>query len=196
MDEAIHLQHLFQSLGKNLGIKTSTLITNGSQPIGMGVGPFLESQDIIRVLKNEEQAPHDIKAKSIRMAASILEMSGIKNGEKEATSILESGDAWKKFHQIIRAQGEQENHYTLGQFHHDVASTKAGRVHAINNESISRIARIAGAPEDKGAGLYLNKKVGDKVKKGETLFTIYTENEFKMRYVCELKKRLDGYIVK
>lgn len=196
INEAIHLQHLFQSLGKNLGIKTNVLITNGSQPIGMGVGPFLESQDIIRVLKNEEQASHDIKKKSIKMAGSILEMSGIKNGEKEAASIIESGDAWKKIHQIIRAQGEQENHYTLGQFHNDIKSTKTGRVHAINNESISRIARIAGAPEDKGAGLYLNKKVGDKVKKGETLFTIYTENDFKMKYVCELKKRLDGYIIR
>ena len=59
---------------------------------------------------------------------------------------------------------------------------------------ISRIARIAGAPNDKGAGIYLYKHVGDKVKRREKLFTIYAESERELKYAKDFIK-IDGVFV-
>ena len=55
---------------------------------------------------------------------------------------------------------------------------------------------MAGAPQDKGAGLYLEKKVKDVIKKGDVLYTVYAENEFKLSLVKEFLRKNKGYIVK
>ncbi|HLC81701.1 MAG TPA: thymidine phosphorylase, partial [Candidatus Nanoarchaeia archaeon] len=66
----------------------------------------------------------------------------------------------------------------------------------IDNLVISHLARIAGTPLDKGAGLYLNKHVGEQISKGEVLYTVYAENEFKLKSTIALLKKNDGYLVK
>ena len=96
--------------------------------------------------------------------------------------------------EIIKAQGKQKK-VKLGTFNYIVRSSKVGKVKEINNEIIAKIARVGGAPEDKGAGLFLNKKVGDKVKKGEVLYTIYAENKFKLGLSKEFVKKDRGYLI-
>jgi len=113
-------------------------------------------------------------------------------GRKEAEKILTSGKALKKMNEIIKAQGKL-NGLVRGEHSYIIKSSKKGKVKAINNETISKIARIAGAPKDKGSGLYLHKKVKDKVSKGEPLYTIYAENKFKLNLAKDFAKKNKGF---
>ncbi len=194
--KASHLKKMFMFIGRKLGMKVRVIITDGSQPIGRGIGPLLEAEDVMKVLRNDADAPQDLKKKCLFMAGILLEMaSKHKNGFKAATEILESGKALRKMEEIIAAQGKQKKP-ALGDHIYKVRSQKIGRVWEIDNEVIARIARIAGAPDDKGAGLYLYKKVHDLVSKKDILYTVYAESKFKQELVEEFLKNDNGYHIK
>jgi len=132
------------------------------------------------------------------MAGLLLEMAGkYKPGKglAAAREILESGRAWKKMNEIIEAQGKKSLP-KLGQFGIAVKSGSLGRVKEIDNEVIAKIARIAGAPDDQGAGLFIVKKVHDLIKKGDLLYTVYAENRFKQGLVQEFLKENKGYVIR
>ncbi len=190
--KAEDLSKKFIILGKKLNLKIKVIITNGDQPIGNGVGPALEAIDVLKVLQNN--GPEDLSKKSVYMAGLLLEMVGVKNGGKKASEILESGLAYKKMQEIIKAQGGNPNikpeDISLGKYTFDYKSKKSGRIKIISNRLVSKIAKIAGAPYDKGAGIYLYKKVNDKVIKREILFKIYAEDKYKLDYV--IKEDLDN----
>ena len=136
------------------------------------------------------------------MAGILLEMGGkAKKGEglRKAKEILESGKAYKKFIEIIKAQGGKEKspgEIAIGKFKFDFNAKKAGKIASIKNTSISKIARVAGAPQDNGAGLYLYKHIGDKVKKGEKIFTIYAHNKIKLDFAKKTMEILDGVAIR
>lgn len=189
--QANHLKDHFIFLGQELGIKTIVISTDGSQPIGNGIGPVLEAIDVLKVLKNESNLPNDLKIKSISIAGLILEMVGrVKEGAgcRLAEEILESNKAYTKFVEMIHAQGGKTpdiKRLKPAKLSHDVKALKNGRIKSIDNILISKIARIAGAPKDKAAGLYLYNHVGDIVKKGDKLFTIYAEGKEKLNYAIQ-----------
>ncbi|MFH1682769.1 MAG: thymidine phosphorylase family protein [Candidatus Woesearchaeota archaeon] len=194
--KATHLKKMFELIGKKLGMDMKVIVTDGSHPIGNGIGPLLEAEDVMAVLKNDPTAPQDLKKKSIFMAGVLLEMTGkYKNGAKAAREILESGTALKKMEQIIRAQGKQQKP-ELGTFSHQVRAGKIGRIREIDNDVIAKIARTAGAPHDKGSGLYLYKKINGIVKSTDILYTIYAESEFKIDLAVDFVKKNKGYIIK
>lgn len=187
---------MFEIVGKKLGMNVKVILTDGSQPIGNGIGPLLESEDVMSVLGNDPNAPKDLKKKALYMAGLLLEMTGkYKNGEKVAREILESGKALEKMYEIIKMQG---NHVYVrrGKYFYDVKSVKKGRIVEINNEVIAKLARLAGNPGDKGAGLYLHKKVKCKVSKGDILYTIYAENKFKLELAVQFLEKNIGYLIK
>ena len=98
--------------------------------------------------------------------------------------------------EIIKAQNgkiTKPEQIRIGKYSYDVVSGKKGVVKDIDNISISKIARIAGAPVDKGAGVYLYKHIKNKVKKGEKLFTIYSESKERMEYAVEIGKEVKAY---
>ncbi len=195
--EAKHLKKMFQLIGRKLGMDVKVIITDGSQPVGNGIGPLLEAEDVMSVLRNDPRAPEDLKEKSLMMAGRLLEMAGKcrrGGGAKVAREILESGRALRKMNQIIDAQGRQKK-LKLGEFRHPVRCQKTGRVKEIDNEVIAKAARIAGAPDDKGSGLYLEKKVDDLAMKGEVLYTVYAESDFKLGLVKEFLRKGKGYVV-
>ncbi len=196
--EAKHLKRMFELIGRKLGMDVEVIITDGSQPIGRGVGPLLEAEDVMSVLRNDPLAPQDLREKTLQMAGLLIEMTGKYKrgrGKEAALEVLESGKALKKMNQIINAQGRQKK-MQLGQFRHKVKSGKEGFVNSIDNEIIAKIARIAGAPDDKGAGIFICKKVGDPVKRGELLYTVYAENEFKLGLAMDFVKENKGYAIK
>ncbi len=193
--KANHLRKMFELIGKKLGMKVKVILTDGSHPIGNGIGPLLESEDVMSVLRNDPTAPEDLKKKALFMAGIMLEMAGKKSGFKTARKILESGEALKKMEQIIKFQGAQKKP-SLGKFKFHVKSNKSGKIKEIDNEIIAKIARIAGAPHDKGSGLLLNKKNHDKIKKGDLLYTVYSENEFKLDLVKDFLRKGIGYLIK
>jgi putative thymidine phosphorylase len=199
--QAYHLRGHFERLGKVLGIKVVTMITDGSEPIGNGIGPVLEARDCLWTLKNDSRAPQDLRQKSLEMAAVMLEFTGkAKKGEgmKMATHILNSGAAYKKFAEMVRAQGGKDidpSALELCAIKHVYAAPKAGTIRCMDNVSLSRIARMAGAPRDACTGIYLHKHCGDKVRKGEPIFTIYSASREKLSYALELLDELDGIVV-
>ena len=192
-----HLKKMFELIGKKMGMKVKVILTDGSQPIGNAVGPLLEAQDVMSVLRNDPHAPPDLRKKALYMAGQLLEMTKKYKkgqGEKVAQDLLDSGQAFRKMKDIIEAQGRQNN-CTVGRFSHQVKAPRAGIITAIDNETIAKIARISGAPHDKGAGLLLVKKVGSSVQKNEKLFNIYAESEFKIKLVKEYLQQTNGYVI-
>lgn len=185
--EAFHLKKRFLKIAHMLGMKAEVMISDGSQPIGNGIGPLLEALDVLKVLKRGKDAPKDLEKKGIKMAGILLELAKKAKrgtGEKIARETLESGKAWEKMQEIIEAQGKKQIP-SLAPFKFDVPSLKTGIVTHIDNKHISTIARVAGAPKDLAAGLYLYKKLGDKVKKGEFIMRIYTEGPARLKYAME-----------
>ena len=180
---AKNLKKKFIELGKTLGMKVQVMITDGSQPIGNGIGPNLEARDILYILKRDERAPKDLEKKSIMMANKLFRLTKTKASAKE---ILNSKVAYLKMREIIKLQGGKvsinPDNLELGKYTFDVKSTKSGKVSEMNNIKLTKVARIAGSPEDKKAGIYLYKHVKDKVKRGEKLYTIYSSSRDKLEY--------------
>ncbi len=201
-ERALSLKKDFESISAKLGIKTKVIITDGQQPIGNGIGPVLEARDVLRVLRRENERPLDLEKKSLMMAGILLEMGGkAKKGQglKKAKEILESGKAYEKLIEIIKAQGGQDiSSVSLnpGICKFDLIAHKNGKIHNIDNMAISKIARVAGAPNDKGAGIYLYKHIGDSVKKGEKIFTIYTHNKIKLGFAKKTLEKLNGAVIR
>lgn len=200
--KALQLKKDFENLAKKMSIRVKVIISDGKQPIGNGIGPCLEARDVLWVLKNDSRGPADLKRKSLMMSGLMLEIAGkAKKGKglEMAKDILESGKAYTKMVEIIRKQGKRITEpakIRLCRVSYDVKAKKTGVVREIGNRAISKIARVAGAPEDKGAGIYLYKHVGDRVKKGDKLFTVYCYNKAKLDYVKYAVKKLDGFVVR
>jgi thymidine phosphorylase len=192
--EALHLKRRFESIASVLNMHITTTVTDGSQPIGNGIGPALECRDVIWLLERNEKRPLDLERKSLSMAGKIMAMSG-RMGYGEARSLakqlLETGAAAQKFWGIIESQGGKRvraESIRVGKFTRDVCAEKSGTVAGIDNIAIAKIARIAGAPADKGTGIYLHHHAGDKVQKGERLFTIYAESKENLRYAIRVNR--------
>ena len=83
----------------------------------------------------------------------------------------------------------------MGEYTYDVTAKMCGYVNSIKNKQLVRLARAAGAPKDKGAGILLHKKKGNRVGEGEPLFTIYADNRAKMERAIELSRKLDPITV-
>ncbi len=178
----------FIELGRRLGITTQCAVTYGEQPVGYTIGPALEAREALEVLMNKKSVP-DVVDKATHIAGMILEMCG-KGDQKTAMDILKSGDAEKKLREIISDQGGNEKikpeDIEVGGYGFDVHADDNGLVLWINNHALVDIARAAGAPKDKGAGIELYKKVGDGVKKGEKLFTVFAEKSRKLERVQKI----------
>lgn len=181
---ANQLKKYLKEVGKALGIVVKVVISDGTQPVGNGIGPALEARDVLSVLKNDPNAPQDLKKHSLILAANILEFSkNIKKGEglKIAQEILESGKAWEKFQKICKAQGGIKE-IPKSKFQEEYLAQKDGIIKSINNSELSLIARLAGAPNDKEAGVDLLVKIGNKVKKGDVLFVIHSKSLGNLEY--------------
>jgi AMP phosphorylase len=194
--EANHLKRMFVKVGKRLGMKIRVRITNGTHPIGHGIGPVLEARDILYILKRDVKRPLDLEIKCLKMAASILRMAGIKNAKTKAKQLLDSGLAYRKMQEMIKAQGGNPNidpdKMRLGKHSYTYRAPKSGTIQDINNFAVNKMARIAGAPRDKEAGLYLYKNERHHVKKGEPIFTLYSDSRTKLKYALNILKRVGG----
>jgi thymidine phosphorylase len=195
-NEALQLQYYFKTIGSAINLMVEVLITDGSQPIGKGIGPALEAMDVLAVLRNQKEAPLDLKEKSLMIAGVLLELSGnIEKGKghTEAKRILENGTAYTKFINICMAQGGfTEPKFAAHKI--EIKSEVAGTVTAIDNRKLAKIAKFAGAPNYPSAGIYFNAPIGTKVQKQQTLFTIYAESEGALQYTVEYLKSANHII--
>jgi len=196
MQEALQLRKLFEFIGDRMGIHLEVIITDGAQPVGRGIGPVLEARDVMQVLNNDPNGPSDLRQKALRLAGRILEFDPDVRGGYGYTiarDILDSGRALKKMQDIIAAQGAQEHSYQPGRLTYEVCADKEGVVTLIDNYMLSKLARLAGAPIDKGAGVDLLKKLGDEVKKGEPLYRVHAEYQADFNFARALTEKRSGY---
>jgi AMP phosphorylase len=150
----------------------------------------LECKDVLEVLGGK--GPDDLRNKSCLIAGKIMELVG-KVAEGEGTDVaehmLQNGKAMEKMREIIGLQGGDPkvtiDSLPIGQYKYTVKAEKDGKISHIDNKAINKVARAAGAPRDKGAGVYLFRLKGDKVKAGDVLFDIYAESEAKLDFAIK-----------
>ncbi len=193
--EGKRLGEKFLQLGKQLGLKVKYLVTNGTQPIGNGVGPALEAKDVMAILNND--GPNDLRDKSVYLASEMLAMLKVKDAKKVAIQQLDSGAALEKMMEIIVAQGGRK-HIRLpkGKFYEPIYAKKTGVVSSVSNKAIAKLSRFAGAPIDAAAGVYLRVHTGEKVYRGDELMTIYSQSKAKFENTLELLPELNVFKIK
>jgi thymidine phosphorylase len=181
---ASRLAQRLVDVGKQLGIVVSIELTDGEQPVGRGIGPALEARDAVAVLQNQADAPPDLRSRALMLAAQLLEMGGKAlpgQGLALATSVLASGEAWRKFQAICGAQGGLR---TPPRAPHtrELLARHAGRVAAIDNRALARTAKLAGAPKAPAAGLVFHAPLGTMVEVGQPLLTLHAESPGELAY--------------
>ena len=195
------LKRKFERLAKHFGVHMKVILTKASEPIGNGIGPALEIQDVMDILNPKRSGPKDLREKALYLASLILEMthkSKKGKGKLMAKEILESGKAWEKFNEIIKAQHGEVKDVEKAKYSHIIRSNHKGKINDIHNHNINMLARIAGCPLDKHSGVYLHHHVGDKVKHNEPLLTVYAESRPRLKealkFYCEKRPiTVNGY---
>ncbi|MBI3366922.1 MAG: thymidine phosphorylase family protein [Burkholderiales bacterium] len=196
MPAAQRLRKLFEYVASSLNLNLDVMITDGSQPIGNGIGPVLEARDVMRVLRNDPAAPADLREKSLRLAGRVIEFDpDVRGGDgwRIARDILESGRALAQMEAIVTAQGRRAELPTLGALTHEVCAGSAGSVESIDNLRLARIARLAGAPQVRAAGVDLLCKVGDAVAAGQPLYRIHACYPADLGFARDLATGDNGY---
>lgn len=196
--QGLKLKKQFEKFGKKFRLKINCVLTEGKEPIGNGIGPFLEIRDIIRVLQRSEDRPLDLENKAIFLAGQIFELANeCKKGKGEliAREILDSGKALDKFIEIIKAQNGkvpsiEEINKKLGKLRINILAEKQGKITEVDNKKMNLIAHIAGSPMDKGSGIYLFKHIKDKVNVGDKIATIYSESQARLNNAVMLFDKL------
>lgn len=171
-------------VGSALGLQTDVVLTDGTQPVGRGIGPALEARDLLAVLQCSEGAPMDLRKRAAFLAGAILERGGVcRGGEGLATAleVLDDGRAWRKFQAICVAQGGLRVPPTAA---HRVEATadRAGRVAAIDNRRLAKLAKLAGAPKSPAAGVDLLVHVDDVVEPGQTVLSVHAAAPGELEY--------------
>jgi thymidine phosphorylase len=187
IEAANHLKIVMEQVGTAVGLKLKIVVTDGSQPVGVGLGPSLEAMDILSILRNEKNAPPDLKERSLLLTGELLELAGYSKtgkGFETAGNVLSSGDAYKKFIAICKAQGGFIEP-GFAKFRHDIRSAISGTITSIDNRKISRIAKLAGAPDHTKAGMRFFSPLGKIIKKGDVLYTIFTETAGELEYALQ-----------
>ncbi len=183
-------------VGEKLGLTLRCAITYGGQPIGYSIGPALEAREALVALQTGKGAMSLIE-KAASLAGLIFEMAGVTlkgEGINLAKELLYNGKAWKKMREMIEAQGGDPNvkpeDIPIGEKKIEIRSVADSYVTHVDNTAITLIARTAGAPTDKGAGIILHVKAGRKVRRGDILMEIYSESSSKLTEAYNLYLKL------
>ncbi len=197
--EAQALAHLFERVGMGLGLTVEAHATDGATPIGRGIGPALEVRDCLMVLDGDPQAPRDLAAKALFFASRILAwdpaVGTVEAGLARARSLLASGAARAAFERIVDAQGRRPDPIRPGPLTQPIRAPRGGRITAMNIYQIAGVARRAGAPLDKGAGIDLLRLQGDGVAAGETLYVIYSGAPADLEAAAKLAQDDSGIVI-
>ena len=178
------LASLLTTVGERLGLSVDVVATEGTQPVGRGIGPALEARDVLRVLRRTSDAPVDLRQRALALAGRVLEIGGAAasgDGVARATALLDDGSALRKFEAICAAQGGMREP-AAAPVTHVVCATDPGRIAAIDNRRLARLAKLAGAPRSPSAGVELHARLGCHVDRGEPLMTIHAEAPGELEY--------------
>lgn len=191
-EDAIELAHAMVRIGNNVGRQTMAVISDMSQPLGFAIGNALEVKEAIDTLKGE--GPEDLTELVLVLGSQMVVLAKKANTLEEAREMLKevmkNGKAIKKFKQFLHNQGgdssivDQPEKLPQAKYVIDVPAKTSGVVSNIVADEIGIAAMLLGAGRatkedeiDLAVGLMLRKKVGDVVKEGESLVTIYANRE-------------------
>jgi thymidine phosphorylase len=176
-----------RDVASHFALETVAVVSEGTQPVGRAIGPALEMRDVLRVLRCEAAGPGDLRQRALEIAAAVLELGGAAAqdcGLVRAGELLESGAAYRKFERICVAQGGFREP-VVARLERLIPADRSGRVTGIDNRKIGRIAKFAGAPDDAGAGLVLHVRLGDEVRTGQPLMTLYADTPSELAYALD-----------
>ena len=197
-NDAHVLKEKFEMLAKRFGVKIRIRIHKTLEPAGRGVGPLLEAKEVLKVLEQTPDRPMDLEQRSLALASELIDLCLEDDSEKKdkvlkeygtpdkyVLSLLKSKLAHKKMQEIIHAQGGNpavtSHNLHPGEKKHEEYAIRKETIQHINSKNISIIAKILGCPNDKKAGIYLSKKIGEKTEKGDTLFTLFTTSSHHLK---------------
>lgn len=187
----------FMFLSKRFKIKTTIDINQALEPAGHSVGPALEAQDVLKVLEGRPDRPFILEAKALRLAGKLLDLclaDSKRNGDKEsgeemARRILSSGKALSKMREIIRAQGGNPHvnvdSIKIGKFKEEIPCPKKGVVTVVDNLNLTIVAKILGAPADQQAGIYLERRIDERIDKNDILCVLYSSDKWRLKEAKE-----------
>lgn len=189
--DAAIIEDKFTRLSNRFGVKITTDVNHTREPAGRGVGPVLEVQDVFQILEQDNKRPLALEEKALRLAGRLLDLCFSDmperkkdSGEAVAREMLESGAALAKMREIIKAQGGNPDvgcsSFTPGKYRLEVPSVEKGRITKVHNQQINTLARILGSPDDKKAGIYLMRRLEERVDKGDVLFMLYSSNKWRL----------------
>lgn len=184
---ADEIARVMSIVGDALDLHIQTIKTDGTQPVGRGLGPALEARDVLAVLQNDEDAPGDLRERAVELAAQVIELTEEVtpgNGRAHATEMLDSGRAWEKFQSICEAQGGMREPPTSSQCH-EVTADRRGIVASVDNRLLARTAKLAGAPADKAAGLEFLTPPGTEIDVDQPLFRLHADSPGELQYALE-----------
>ena len=183
-DAARTLGAMLTAVGRDIGLTVEICEGDGSQPVGRGIGPALEARDVLAVLHRDAGAPKDLRERALVLAGRVVEAGrGLASGggRDVVTQILDDGHALRKFEAICDAQGGMRTP-PLAPHTHTVEASRAGVISAIDNRRLARVAKLAGAPVAKAAGVEILVRLSDAVALGQPLFTLHAESPGELAY--------------
>jgi thymidine phosphorylase len=186
-DDAQRIGESLIDVGGGFGLTVKAIVTDGTQPVGRGIGPALEARDVLAVLQGSAAAPADLRDHSLALAAALLELGGAAaegQGLAMAADCLASGKAWAKFQRICEAQGGMREP-PRAPYTRVVPMRHSGLIERIDSRKLSRVAKLAGAPDDKAAGVELHLRLGAPVHRGAPAYTVHAESPGGLEYALD-----------
>ena len=204
MKDAKRVAKHFKEIWEYLWIKMDVHITDGSQPIGRWIWACLQTREALRILQQYKTRSEDLEKKIIFLASRLLLLcwaaNGLTNAENLVKAQLANWEAWKKMQEIIKAQNWNPNIKSedihLGKFTYDLVADKNCTISKVDMKHLNTMVRWLWAPKEYQAWIYLHKKLWDKVKKWEVIYTMYSPSETKLKIVKKMQQEKDFYTYK
>ena len=195
-DDARQLARRLEYVAGCFDMRLHCLFTDGSQPVGRGIGPALEARDVLSVLRCEPDAPQDLRERAARVAGAVLEMGGAApagKGQALALETLDNGRAWERFQRICNAQGGLREP-PRAEHVQPLVAAQAGHVLEIDNRKLSRLAKLAGAPQRPAAGVQLLTRLGDRVEANQPLLLLHAQTPGELAYALDYARTAGSII--
>ena len=183
-EDAHAIETRFMQVAQAFGVDVAVLRTDGRQPVGHGIGPMLEAHDILQVLRGDPMAPRDLRERALDIAGGLLDIApGARQGQGRATAsaLLESGAALRKFLAICDAQGGFREP-GRAPFVRSVPAPHDGAILAIDNRRLARVAKLAGAPLSRSAGLECRLRIGNVIEAGMPMYDVHAQSPGELDY--------------
>lgn len=180
-DEAIRISSIMKKLGSRYGREVETMITYMDIPLGTSIGNSLEILEVEKILRGEEN--NYLVALCIALASKMVSLGksiSITEANQMVKEAISSGKAYKKFLEMVEAQGGDIKGVKISEKTQEIHARKAGHIIGMDAYQFGKLSLDLGGgrvtkedPVDPTVGIVLNKKIGDDVVVGDTLCTLY-----------------------